>query len=438
MGGRMIKDEKIIQRGSIMHDVDEAETNTKMNELTKDLDQQVEFNLSDDITVNIHVADIEEWAKESKKASKLSKDKNEKLKIILASIGEKRQLTRQDISKIIQEISKPNKVPKMRQSGHFIDEKLKYSKNDDSQLTLFESLSPYTKQKIIDSKLEIKAEGIDLTPSQHKLIHALTRLLHEKSPNQNPRSEDFYSGNVQSGLVPYGGPNSHAKASVIRFRPAELYKAYIGHEEYSGHDMKYIKGVMSQLETMKVLIKYDRVKRVFNGKKEETLTDRIEDFQPLIKIINYYADLTEEEKFQLDQGNNSTRDERGEYIVALNPIFTDQIGTKYVEFPVDINRRLVIAAGGHSKVTASMERLMQWMLREMSSKRFVTEINDTNLPKILGLEKFVQQNRKKYLKERIEKDVTAIINLGIISSVEKQLNSTGGIKWVFTLNKDYA
>jgi len=35
-------------------------------------------------------------------------------------------------------------------------------------------------------------------------------------------------------------------------------------------------------------------------------------------------DLTAEEKERLDNGDNSVREAKGEIVIALNPIFTDQ------------------------------------------------------------------------------------------------------------------
>jgi len=67
-----------------------------------------------------------------------------------------------------------------------------------------------------------------------------------------------------------------------------------------------------------------------------------------------------------------------------------------------------------------MQTLMEWMLRDLSAKRYKTEFNEENLPYMLGLEKYVKQNRKKLLQERIEKDVRAMINMGIVLEVEKK------------------
>jgi len=61
-----------------------------------------------------------------------------------------------------------------------VDEKLKYSKKSQTQ-TLFDLISPETKQKIEESTIEVKAEGIKLTPPENKIVHALNRILHENS-----------------------------------------------------------------------------------------------------------------------------------------------------------------------------------------------------------------------------------------------------------------
>jgi hypothetical protein len=405
------------------------------------LEKGANFEICDGITLQIRAKELEDWKKETAGIKKLTKEQSEELKAFIAKFGSKRPLTRKEIVTFIQEIRKPKKAPKYRQSGHLVDEKLKYLPPN-SQVQLFDLISPETRQKIEASETEVKAEGIKLTPPENKLVHALNRLLHDKSPNsRNAKEAGFYEGNAPSTPVSYGtdlsGTELQSKPAVIKFKPSELYKAYVGHDEYSGHDIQFINNTLHQMESKKVLIKYDRIKKVTKNKKTETLTDRIELFQPLIKIISFIPDLTNEEKERLDKGDASIRDARGEIIISLNPIFTDQIDTKFIEFPVDTNRRLVIAAGGHSRVTSSMMTLMEWMLREISAKRYRAEINEEKLPFVLGLDAYVKQGRKKVLQARITKDIEAITNMGIILQSEKAPNSTGGFKWVFLLNKDY-
>jgi len=74
------------------------------------------------------------------------------------------------------------------------------------------------------------------------------------------KASDFYEGNMKGELCTYG--QIKTKPAVIRFKPAELYKAYVGHDKYSGHDINFIHGITRQLESKKVLIRYDRVKKL--------------------------------------------------------------------------------------------------------------------------------------------------------------------------------
>lgn len=399
------------------------------------LDKGAKFDLCEGVVLQINLKELAKWESVSASAKKLTQEQTKDLRKIIEEFGKHRQLKRDEILNFIEELQKPRKIQKYRQSGHLIDEKLKYSKPN-QELTLFDLISPDTKRKIEESKIAVKAEGIKLTPPENKIVHALNQILHEKSQNKNSKSSDFYSGNGPSEIVPYG-QNQTQKAAVLKFKPTELYKAYMGKSDYSGADIAFINQTLHQLEDKKVLIRYDRTKKTRVGDKEEILTDRIEDFQSLIKILVFIPDLTEEEKAKLDSGDDSIRNAKGELVIALNPIFTDQIDTKFIEFPMDTNRRLVIAAGGPKRVTSSMMTLMEYMLRELSNKRYISQMNEENLPLMLGLEKYVKENRKKLLQERIEKDIQAMVNMGIVLKVEKQPNSTGGIKFVFHLNKDY-
>lgn len=397
--------------------------------------EMTDFKLSADLSFRIQKEDLEELEKDEIKTKELNDEQREILKTALKKIGPKKPLTREEIIALIDEVRKIPKTKRYRQSGHLVDQKLKFQ--TPKQMTIFDALMPETKQKIEESRFEVRAEGIRLSYAENKLIHALNLLLFEKSQNSDPNSDSFYSGNVPSEIVPYGVPDGKSQAPVLKFRPSELYKAFTSTNSYSGADIKFIIDTLYQLESKKVLIKYDRVKKVKQGNKITELTDRIEDFQSLIKIMSFISDLTNEEKENIDEKQSSVREERGEIIIALNPIFRDQIDTKYIEFPEDMQKRLVIAAGGHKKVTASMQILMEYMLREISANRFTPQINEDKLPYILGLEKYITQNRKKLLKERIDKDIQAVFNLGIILKIENLPNKDGKMKWVFHLNKDY-
>jgi hypothetical protein len=329
------------------------------------------------------------------------------------------------------------KKKKIRHSGHFLDQKLKYTMPD-KEPSLLDLISLETKEKIATKNVEIRAEGIRLSPPQDKLINAIMRLLHEKSDNRNEHSENFYSGNVESQIVPYGGQGQEARAPVLRIFPSELYKAYLDGDDYSGDEIKYIKSVLNDTEQQKFLIIYERKYDITNEKgKKEKRTDRIEDFQSLLKIVSFFEGLTEEEKKKLDQGNEQIRERRGELVIALNPLLTDQINSKYVEYPADINRRTVIASGGHRLVTESIIALRDYLLREISSKRYKCEINEDKIILILKLDKYLKQGRRKRIQDNIESSIQAAKNLGLITELHRIMGTAAQWKYAFRLNPKF-
>lgn len=336
-------------------------------------------------------------------------------------------------------IAKMNKngTKKVRHSGHFVDQKLKCS--DLKDCNFLKTLSGETQQKIhLCALTNIRAEGIRLTPPQDKLLNAILKLLHDKSENRNIESEQFYAGNAGKEMVPYGGKGQIARSSVIRIIPSELYKAYMDSSDYSGADIKFIKNLLSNTEQQKFLIIYERRRELKNEKgKKEIRIDRIEDFQSLFKIIRFFEGLTEEEAENLDNGNELLRDKKGELVIALNPLLTDQINSKYVEYPSDINKRTVIAAGGHKFVTESMLALRDYMLRELSARRFHSEINEEKLFLVLKLENYIKSRRRKIIQQRAEDAIQVIKNLGLLEDYERVIGAAGQWKYIFHLNSKF-
>lgn len=345
---------------------------------------------------------------------------------------------KETFSQILEEEKKPDKV---RTAGHFFDNKLKYSLplKEDQQMTIFDLLSkPETKQKIAKVDYAVNAVGITLNASENKLMTAITKLLQDKSENQDSSSENFYLGNDKP--VPmhnYGGTGESMRAPVLKFKPAELYKAYLDSTQYSGQDIKYIKRLLESLAQKKFVIHYERRKIVEKNGKEQRLTDVIEDFQPLIRILKYIPDLTDEELDELKKKGSEVVEKRGEYLLSINPVLVDQIGTKYVEYPRDIERRTALAAGGHNKLANSDVILRDYMLRELSAKRYQCEINREKLSYILKLDYYMRNRKKKKAYELISKAIEVSIQLGLILSVENEIGKKGQAKFIFHLNPNY-
>jgi hypothetical protein len=153
--------------------------------------------------------------------------------------------------------------------------------------------------------------------------------------------------------------------------------------------------------------------------------------------MRFFDGLNEYENKELDAGNLKIRSSRAELLIALNPILTDQIQSKYVEYPMDINRRTLIAAGGHYSVTPSVIVLRDYLLRELSNKRSIREINEDALVHLLRLTKHLKECRQKLIQRSIKSAVQTAINLGLITHHERCIGAEGQWKYIFYLNPDF-
>ena len=216
-----------------------------------------------------------------------------------------------------------------------------------------------------------------------------------------------------------------------------MYKEYLGKDEYSGKDTVNIKNTLINLSEKKYIIQYDRHRKVKKGNKEEFLTDRIEDIQSLIKIMSYIEGMTAKEVKILDSGDTSFREQKEELIIALNPLLTDQINSKYIEYPSDINQRTMIASGGALRVTESIIDLRDYMMREISVHRYKCELDESTLINQIRLSSYARSGRRKLVAQRINESIEANKKLGLILKSKKEIGAKGQIKYVFTLNPDF-
>lgn len=327
--------------------------------------------------------------------------------------------------KVKEEISltQRRKTSIIRASGHLIDQ------IDLSQKKVKPTLR--TQKEIMKlGEWDKKVIGIELDEAEHRLLLSLNTIRHKKSQNKDALSNSL-NELIKCGDVDLPTP-------TMQFLKNELYKEYYGHDNYGGNDIEFVNKTLKNFISKKFLVIYKRVKTIREGNKEKQSYDRAEYFGSLVlDYVELYRDLTEEQNNLIENGDMITRQKRGQILLRLHPIFIDQIDTKYIEYPSDINSKLSIAAGGAKKVTKSSHLLHNYLSRELSNKRYKPSIGRDNLIERMGLLKFIEEGRKSRADERIDKEINTLINLGMIISYEKENNTTGGIKYTFTLNKNY-
>jgi hypothetical protein len=326
-----------------------------------------------------------------------------------------------------QPIKEKAKVGKYKRSGHLTDQILRYDypKDKNRQLNIFDALLDGTKKDIEVAGVEVTeiVEGIKLSPSETKIIDCLCRLLHETSQTSDTKKEDYYSGNIGYELVEYGGDKS-TPAPKLAFTLYELTSEYKGGEYVSGKDIENVKQILTDLDSKRFLLSYVETTKKKDGGRIER---KIEDFRKLIHIVKISQTEYSKEDIELSK--------KEETIILLNPIFRRQIDSKFILYPNDINRRTIIAYGSHNLSDIAL-RLRDYLIRELSSKRYQPEIGLDKLYYLLA-EKWMKESRKKKVKEYTEKAIETVTALGLLLSYEIKTASNGEPKVVFTLDKNW-
>ena len=326
---------------------------------------------------------------------------------------------------------------KIRVSGHYIDQKLKYAK----QLDLFEILETETLETIPETETSTTVIGIPLTPTQDKFIQSCLNLLYKKSntnidQKNNPAEPDkFYRGNLPT--TQRRDLNMDKKTPAIIITPHELYKEYAQSNDYSGETINIVQRTQEELTQKRWLMVYKRKRKEQSGNSFVTKTDKVEEYQPLLRLIKYSVGLTENEDKRLDKNPSRMINEKTKFVIYLHPIFVDQLETKFILTPPDISKRTEIASGGAHKVTEAINCLRDYLLRALSNKTYKVVIDKSKLPEILRLQGYIKNGRKKLITQRVENSIQAVKNLGLATEVNEIYGKNQQPQYQFILNKDF-
>lgn len=311
------------------------------------------------------------------------------------------------LRKIYEERLKGNKKGNYKVAGHLIDQRLKYAFPTDNLPSIFDELKEATIEDMIDYGVEV--EGIRLTATETKIVDCLCKLLDES--RASTKYNESSSTELAENVVP-----------KLFFTLYELTKEYKGGENVSGKDVDNVKTILEELSCKSFLIRYKEV--TTNRKTKEKTIKEYEQVRSLINIDK--ATLTKEKE-------GVEHYKKVETVVNLHPIFLKQIDSKFILYPNDINKRTIVAYGSHN-VSDMTLRLRDYLMREISSKRKKSEIGLEKLYYLLN-EKWMNESRKKRVKEGTEKAIETVKNMELITSHEITTNVKGEAKVVFHLNK---
>jgi hypothetical protein len=332
---------------------------------------------------------------------------------------------------LLREMLPEKKSGKHRGPGHLFDEMLRPGKSI-IQGKLFGELDEDTKNLITGKGVEIKhvVQGVQLSATERKLVGCLIKLLHHRSETTSDQVENNYLGNsddwevMDRKIIEKGKTITQTiPAPELVFTMYELTKEYKGGETPSGKEIENVTEVLRGLDRRDFLFSYTETIPVKGGKVER----KVSDYKKLIHIKKL-----SETKYGADDIEVSNREET---IVQLNPIFRNQIDTKFIEIPDDMIKRLEIAAGT-SKITEVSLKLVDYLTRYTSTRGEKHEIGLENLYYTLAA-KWMEQSRKKLVKQQTSKAVEICKRLGLLKEWTEVPGKNGEMKVVFTINKEW-
>ena len=345
------------------------------------------------------------------------------------------------------EAERKKKNGRIKMGDHAIGNLLKRP-NISYQPTLWDTILPAEKERIeekVKPHLEMinrKGEGIQLSPGELKLLFALQGLLYEKSQTNKPKELDYYKGNQEGLPVTFKtkeGGEVTLIAPGLSFTLYELTKAYGGGDEVGGgENVKIVAKLLSGLAYNPekwALIRYTRKEKLAQGRIREYFIER---YSPLVTMAEAGYKVYLEGR-QID--------EKREILAYLNPVFVDQIATKYVEFPEDIIKRMIEGYGSENPSAITI-KLITNLSRAYSNRKRLKKDEAGNYIYEEGLvrtstgnpglfwviaESYMRENRKTLIKKYFDKSLETAKKVGILVSYKERNNQIGDAIGVFTL-----
>jgi hypothetical protein len=350
--------------------------------------------------------------------------------------------TNENLKRTIQLPESGEKTIMVRQGGHFTEQMLVSDKDAHTLLMenqqifnrdLFKDFNERNNAKVIKETFEVEDIGYRLSPQENRLVTAIRSELFNKSENKNINSERYYMGNYfPNGEVVktnFGGQIMTVPHLLVS--RGDLYKAFLGKDRYSGQDQKDIDKLLRTFSQRYFLTIYKQHVII----KDETKINRVTEYLPLVRLKRLDKGLSEIDDSLLDQGGDFTNG-NGEYLLAINPIWVDQIKTKWVEFPHDLNSRLGNAVGHWNKITSATNYLVNYLFHQRSTKNFITEINEDNLFIKLDLSKYIKRRERKRAESFLLDAIRICKEIDLCKKAEKIIGAQGQAKWVFEINEN--
>lgn len=312
-----------------------------------------------------------------------------------------------------------------RKSGNLVNQQLHNATNLEPEGIQFGLLSQDTQDKIRQAGVlkgtdqEVIVQGIDLTASEAKLVNTFCKLLQRESTEvYNPNLPGFYCGNRPPKETHIG------KAPQLCVPTTDLVVEYTGNQHPSGPEYKQVEALVDALSTKRFLLKFSEVDYY---EKDNTKHVRwIETYATLVSKVTVGE--------RVEQGGKEIESNEVTKLV-LNPIFRADIGTRFIMIPCNLEQQIKEAYKGQRVPKGAID-FAEWMLREMSNKRYKCELGQDKLLVMIAKPK-VKGRKIAEAHTLVTKCLEVMRSIGLLVSWEISNNILGKTKYTFYLNEGY-
>lgn len=267
-----------------------------------------------------------------------------------------------------------------------------------------------------EREVQIFGSGLDLNESQAKAYHAIQQLLDKTEykgnlPGRETISEDFQ----WKGTIP--------KLS-IKF--SEYFEAYgltrKGDGSFYGHQATEALEALRSLEEPRIIC-YSRPK----WKGKQRLYDVIRTKSQVIRIVEGWENLTEEERAEVGAGRDVPGKRAQGFVVEASPLLMDGIGGFYVLKPTALFKEIQQLDPG-KRPSRKVSLFIEWLLTKNWPE--VRASLDT-LAEVLRLDKYIQQRKRAKVEAIIRECVEKAKRLRYLTDFREEF----GV-YVLTLNPE--
>jgi hypothetical protein len=331
--------------------------------------------------------------------------------------------------------------PKLIVGGHAIEAILNpRAKEEVTQLDLWDSTKEHLEQKEIEL-VNRKGRGIQLSKGETRLLFALYELLSEKTPNaNNPKGADYFTGNKGAELQPImsdTGNRISLRAPKFSTTLHELTRRHFAIDRPGGQQQKIVLDMLTGLAddpSKKCLLRWTR--QTTTGKDSRTVVT-VEEYAPIVKLYN--VQTTEESK-------GKTISQHTEIHIALHPIMTDQVSTKFVPLLDQFTKRMIEAYGGPN-VSEISQKLIFELFQALSNRSKLEQPREGIRCYTIGKKKLIakiapnyiapNKSRPQLIEEYLQKGIETAKRLGILEDVKETKGAGGDLMLCFELVEEW-